>query len=184
MSGSRISPRVIVTEHVRALAGQDGRLSVIDLARQFVLPVLLGGTAVLWGDASINLNTAAALVTVGGIFAAFTFQLALSVHAQALVFASERPEPSERTSSRSEALRMLSANASYASLAALLGSIAALGAGIVERGVPEDVAVGASIALFAHLSIVLLLVLRRVFLDTQNTLTQISTGQHRPDSYV
>ena len=184
MSGSHISPRMIVTEHVRALAGSDDRLSPLDLVRQYLLPVAIGGAAVTWGDATINVNTAAALLTVGGIFAAFTFQLALGIHTQALAYASERPEPGERTSKRSEALRMLAANAGYASLVSMLASIAALGAGIVERGVPESIAVGATITVFVHLSIVLLLVLRRVFLDTQNTLTQISTGQHGPDSYV
>ena len=79
---------------------------------------------------------------------------------------------------------MLAANASYASLVAMVASLSALGVGITAKGWPEHVLGGIAVALFVHLAFVLLLVLRRVYVDASATLDDVAAGTYAPESLV
>lgn len=177
-SKSKLDPRPILTGHLATLSDESGRLGRRDVAEQYVLPVL-GGIVATVLEVKISGTTAAAILTLAGIFAAFFFQLSVQLLDRAADWAESDPMPGPETTRYALLLEELSANTTYAALAATLTAAAALAVGISTSGWLERVSAALTVALLAHLAATLLLVAARVFLLTRARLNAARTGKDR-----
>lgn len=177
-SRSRLDPRPVVAGHLRALSGEAGGVTRRDLLEQVGVPVGVGVVAAYMG-LEISGTTAAAILTLSGIFAAFFFQLSVQLLDRAANWAEGDPAPGRDTSEYARLLEDLSASTTYAALVATLCSAAALAVGITQQGWQERVLAALVVGLLAHLATTLLLVAVRVYLLTRARLNRARTGRDR-----
>jgi hypothetical protein len=174
---SKISPWPYVQSHLATLKHDDGYRRR-DLAEHFVLPGLVGAGALL-ARLSTSGGTAAAVVGLAGIFAAFLFQLAIGVLERAAEWSESDTTPSSKATDYGILLAELSANASYASLVSGAVAIVAVAAAIAQKGWVEHLWTALLIAGGCHMAVTLLMVLQRVFLLTRARISSVQTGSHR-----
>jgi hypothetical protein len=145
-----------------------------------VPPGVVVGVCV-WRDVKLPPSASAALLTVTGLLSAFLFGVITQISARAMDYADSQPRPSTETSAHARNLLELAANAGYASLvcvsAAVVFVVATIGSNWVLR-----VSSAVGLALGVHMIMVLLMVMRREFLLTQERLNRARTGADHRDS--
>lgn len=171
----KASPHEIVVAHYRTYVDPNtGKVRVKDHALFAGIPIIVFGVG-LWRDVQLSKPASAALLTVSGLMSAFLFGAMLQVSARAMEWADAEPPKGPETSSHAVFLREIAANAAYAALV----SIATTGLFIlatVTTGTLLTVSSAAGLALDAHLVLVLLMVMNRVYALTVNRLTRARTG--------
>lgn len=175
---SRLDPRPILVGHLTTLRSDTGGLHVRDVVEQFVVPAGFGVGAAVIG-VGISGTTAASILTLAGILAAFFFQLSVQLLGRAANWAENDPPPGPHTTRYALLLEELSANTTYAALVAAATSAAALAVGVSNAGWPERTFAAIAIGFLAHLATTLLLVATRVFYLTRARLNAARTGRDR-----
>lgn len=174
------NPWPIIRAHWRTYVdARDGKPRWRDWAWFGALPMATFGVCI-WRDFSLTGAAAAGLLTVSGLLSAFLFGVITQVSGRAMDFADSRPAPSRETSAHAINLLELAANAGYASLicigAAVSFVVAGIGSGWVLR-----VSSALGLALGVHMILVILMVMRREFLLTQDRLERARTGADRKE---
>jgi hypothetical protein len=172
---AKVDPRKIIRAHRRTYVdAQTGKVRWQDYLTLEVAPVV-AGAACLAFDVRLGASASTGLLTVAALLSAFLFTLMLQMSERAMDWADSRPAPGPDTSARAVYLEELAANAGYASLvciaAAVTFVIASVGSGWVLR-----IASALGLALSAHLALVLMMVMKRVFTLTQDRLNRARTG--------
>jgi hypothetical protein len=154
------------------------------------VPAALGGLA-LWREVKFSPTTAGALLAATGLLGALLFGVMLQIVDRAVNWADTLPGPSGATTDHARYLRELAANAGYSSLICIAAAASSF-AVIVTTGWTLRVFSAVTTALVAHLVLVLLMVMKRVFLLVMERLdaatTQTNDGgkvlPHRPRKRV
>jgi hypothetical protein len=175
----KADPRQIVRAHRSTyIDARTGRPRWQDRLAFDGIPLAVLGLC-LGFDVKLKPTASAGLLTVAGILGALLFGVVVQISGTAMGLADSQPEPGPATSSYAIFLEELAANASYASLVCILAAAvyvaASLGSGWVLRA---SSALG--LALAAHLVLVLMMVMKRVFALTQERLRRARTGADRP----
>jgi hypothetical protein len=131
-------------------------------------------------DVRLNSGASTALLTVTGLFSLFLFTVVVQLSARAMDLADGRPEPGPATSEHVIYLGELTANAAYASLVCIFGAVVFVVADIGTNWVLR-VSSAVGLAIGAHLVLVLMMVMKRVFNLTQALLNRARTGADLPD---
>jgi hypothetical protein len=177
----KANPWVIVRAHWRTYVDvRNERPRWQDWLAFAIPPGLVVGVC-LWRDVKLTSSASAALLTVSGLLSVFLFGVITQVSARAMDYADSQPQPSTETSAHADNLLELAANAGYASLvcisAAVVFVVATIGSNWVLR-----VSSAVGLALGVHMIMVLLMVMRREFLLTQERLDRARTGVTHRDS--
>jgi hypothetical protein len=173
----KANPLSLVRAHwATYVDARTGRVRWQDHAIFEGIPVLV---IVGCGAASVHLSTitATGLLTASGLLSALLFGVMLQISARAMDWADTSPEPSKETSEHANYLRELAANAAYASLVCIVAAIIFVVAATASKQVLE-VASAIGLALGAHLVLVLMMVMKRVFALTDERLIRARTGAH------
>ncbi|HYT14416.1 MAG TPA: hypothetical protein VEL12_16635 [Candidatus Nitrosopolaris sp.] len=142
-----------------------------------IVPALVGLiSAALY--VQLNPVAAAALLMVTGLIGALLFGAMLQASQRALDWADSAPAPSAETSSHAMFMGQLAANAGYASLVCIAAAISYFFA-TVATGSALALASAVSLGISAHLVLVLLMVMRRVYALTEERLNRARTGADR-----
>lgn len=181
LSNMKADPRGIIRAHRRTYVdARTGTRRWQDYVLLEILPVGIGAGCLIFG---VKLATAASvgLLTVSGLLSAFLFGVMLQISERALDWSDSSPEPGPDTSAHAIYLGELAANSGYASII----SIAAAGVFVVSSftsGWWLRISSALGLALAAHLGLILLMVMKRVFALTQQGLNRARTGADRKDS--
>jgi hypothetical protein len=169
------SPRQIIKAHYGTYVdASTGRIRWQDhFAFEGVPVVVLVGSYLLKVDLSNTAGTA--LLTVAGLLAAFLFGVMLQISQRAMEWASEGPPRGAETSRHAVFLREIAANAGYAALVSIATSMVFVVV-VVTTKWPHRAASALGLALGAHMVMVLLMVMNRVFAITENRLVRARTG--------
>ncbi len=142
------------------------------------LPIVVFAVCVIF-NVSLNSAASAGLLTVTGLLSVFLFTLVVQLAARAMDLADGRPETGSATSEHAIYLEELTANAAYASLVCIFAAVIFVVASIGSHWVLR-ISSGLGLALGAHLILVLMMVIKRVFALTQERLRRARTGVDRP----
>jgi hypothetical protein len=131
---------------------------------------------------NVRLNSGAStgLLTVTGLLSLFLFTVVVQLSARAMDLADDRPEPGSATSEHVIYLEELTANAAYASLVCIFAAVVFVVADIGTNWVLR-ISSAIGLAIGAHMVLVLMMVMKRVFSLTQERLNRVRTGADRPD---
>ena len=170
-----VTIKSICKDHYRSLRPKNGnRISVVDKL-EMVSVSLVPAVAVSFSDVQLSSLDASMLivalcVVIGVLGRCNTTILSLSSELAATT------EPSSRTTRRAELLSMLSSNAMYGVVAAIVTALPVLVAGHVSGRWLETVALFMAVSSGAHLVLVLLLVITRVHCLTLERLLVARVG--------
>jgi hypothetical protein len=172
---SKVNPRKIISAHRHTYVdAQTGKRRWQDNATLEGVPAVIG-VVCLTCDVRLSSGASTGLLTVSALLSVFLFTAMLQMSERAMEWADSRPPVGPETSAHAAYLEELAANSSYASLvcatAAVTFVVASGGSGWVLR-----VASAVGLALAAHLALVLVMVMKRVFLLTQDRLNRARTG--------
>jgi hypothetical protein len=171
----KANPWNLVRAHWRTYVDvRTGRIRWQDHALFEGLPIAVLAVC-LWRDVHLGVATATALLTVSGLLSALLFGVMLQISGRAMDWADSKPEPSASTSSHAIYLGELAANSGYASLICIVAAIDYVIAATSSRQILEASS-GIGLALGAHLVLVLLMVMKRVFALTAERLNRARTG--------
>ena len=191
---AKIDVRVIIRAHRASYVdARDDRPRIRDYLLMEGVPIVVLVLCLVFG-AALRSGAAAALLTVTALLSALFFGLMIQTADRAMNWADDPPAPGPGTSAHAIALRDLSAHAGYAALVCIAAAIAYVIATVTAASYPiANAATNAAgnaggpgwwlrassslgIALGVHLVFVLLMVMKRVFMLTQNRLDQARTG--------
>ena len=136
------------------------------------LAVLAGCLAL---DVRLGSAASAGLLTVSGLLSVFLFGVVVQMATRAMELADSQPTPGPDTSAHAIYLEELAANASYASLVCITAAVVFVVASIGTHWVLR-VSSAIGLAIGAHLVLVLMMVMKRVFSLTQERLNRARTG--------
>jgi hypothetical protein len=176
----KADPRIIIREHRRTYASaRTAQPRRRDRLMFEGLPVVVFGLC-MYFDVQLSSGASAGLLTVSGVLSVFLFGVMVQLWARAMDLADAQPEPSPATSQQANSLEELAANAAYAVLvciaAAVVFVVASIGTSWVLR-----VSSALGLAVGVHLILVLLMVIKRVFAQTQERLVRARTGADREE---
>jgi hypothetical protein len=176
---SKADPRNIIRAHRRTYVdSRTGRPRWQDRLTFDGLPVVIFGLCVGF-NVRLGPGASAGLLTLTGLLALFLFGVVVQLAARAMDLADDRPLPGPATSQHVIFLEELAANAAYASLVCILAAIVFVIASIGSDWVLR-ISSGLGLGISAHLVLVLMMVMKRVFALTQNRLRRAQTGADRP----
>jgi hypothetical protein len=125
-------------------------------------------------------SASGALIAVAAFLSVFLYTVMVSLWSRAGDLADSAPMPSTELTKQTKDLEQLAANSAYAALICVLAAgvfvVAAIGHGWL---LIASTAIGLGLAV--HLLLVLLMVMKRIFVQTQASLLRASTGAGRPD---
>jgi hypothetical protein len=150
------------------------RVKPSDILVLEIFPVV-GGALLLLADVTLNTAAAAGMLTAAGIFSALLFGLMLQISERAMEWADKNPTPGPETSRHATFLTELAANAGYTSLTAIV-LVGVLVAVAVSSGWTLRVFSAVALGLSIHLVLLIFLVMRRVFVLTEDRLRRARTG--------
>jgi hypothetical protein len=175
---AKADPRPIVVGHYRSLSDQNtGKQRWQDHVWLEGLPAFVAG--VVYVEA-VKLPVAAStgLLTVTGILGAFLFGAMLNVAERAASWAEKAPGPSQSTSALATYLSELAGNAGYAALVSIVTAtglvVAAVTCGTILR-VSSAICLG----LAGHLLLTLFMIMKRIYVLTEQRLVDAQTGMGR-----
>jgi hypothetical protein len=134
---------------------------------------VFGGCLAL--DVRLGSAASAGLLTVAGLLSVFLFGVVVQMADRAIDLADSRPVPGPDTSAHAIYLEELAANASYASLVCITAAVVFVVASIGSHWVLR-ISSAIGLAIGAHLVLVLMMVMKRVFSLTQERLSRARTG--------
>jgi hypothetical protein len=171
----KVDPTPIVQAHWATLRNaRTGKPDRSDYFFFVALPSLLFGAFVVI-DVTLGGPVTAALLTVFGLLGAFLFGVMLQIYSRASSLADLGPSPSVAVSRQAENLGELAANAGYAALVCIVTSVCYVVA-IAASAWVTRVASALGLALGVHLTSVLLMVMRRLYFRTTDSLNETRTG--------
>ena len=179
-SNVKAHPGLIVRAHWSTLVdARTGNRRWQDVVLFLAPPIVVTSTCLLVG---VKLPTAAtaAFLTVSGLLGAFLFGVMLQIYERAYVVEDARPERGERTTAYVKNLEELAANSAYAALTCVVAATV-FAVATATSGWALRVSSALGLGLETHLGLVLLMVMRRLFLRTQDSLNRALTGSHRVD---
>lgn len=174
----RVDPSPIIRAHWASLAdARTGRPAWSDHFFFIGVPVFVTSFCLVW-DVQIGNVASAALLTVSGLLGAFLFAVMLQIYGRAAGLADANREQGAMLSREASNLAELAANAGYAALICIVSAgmyvVAGVSSGWVARA-SSAIALGAS----THLAFMLLMVMRRVYFRTTDSLNEARTGTGR-----
>lgn len=131
-------------------------------------------------DVRLGSAASAGLLTVSGLLSVYLFGVVVQMAGRAMDFADSRPVPGPDTSAHAIYVEELAANASYASLVCITAAVAFVVASIGTHWVLR-VSSAIGLAIGAHLVLVLMMVMKRVFSLTQQQLNRARSGADLAD---
>jgi hypothetical protein len=183
-AANKASPGSIIRAHRQTyISAPTGRRRLRDNVQFEIVPLLAVGVSAYF---RLQLPTAAsgALIAVAAFLSAFLFTTMVSLWSRAADLPDGGQEATAEFTRRIQDLEDLAANSAYAALvciaAAVVFVVASFGHGWVRI-----VSTAAGLALGLHLFLILLMVMKRVFTQTQASLLRAKTGggtQDRPSS--
>lgn len=108
------------------------------------------------------------------------FTVVVSLWSRAGDLADQAPKPSADITRQTRDLEELAANSAYASVVCILAAGVFVVAAVSHRWV-LIISTAVGLGLGVHLFLVLFMVIKRVFVQTQASLLRVSTGADRPD---
>jgi hypothetical protein len=179
-SGSlKASPWRLIKAHWGTYVdARTGRIRWQDHALFEGIPLIVLGVCI-WRGVHLGTATATGLLTATSLLSALLFGVMLQISGRAMDWADTKPSPSRDTSEHAQYLEELAANAGYASLVCIVDAMVFVVAATASKQLLEA-ASGIGLALGAHLVLVLLMVMKRVFALTQERLVRARTGSDRP----
>lgn len=178
--GSKASQLGIIRTHRASyVSGRSGRKRVRDHLLFEVLP--LAAAAVLaYFRVKLPAPASGALIAVAAFLSVFLYTVMVSLWSRAGDLADSAPVPSQELTKQTKDLEELAANSAYAALVCVLAAGVFVVAAIGHRWV-LIVSTAIGLGLAVHLLLVLLMVMKRVFVQTQASLLRASTGAGRSD---
>jgi hypothetical protein len=174
----KFSPLDIIRAHRKTYSdARDGTVLQSDVAVFELAPLLLIDACLLL-KTQLSGAASGALLVVSGLLGALLFGAMLQASQRALDWADTHPVPSGQTSSHALFVGQLAANSGYASLVCIAAAICYFFA-TIANGPWLIVASAFSIGITAHLILVLLMVMRRVYALTEERLITARTGADR-----
>jgi hypothetical protein len=171
----KADPRALIRAHYATLVdAQTGTVRIPDHLLFEGVPIIVIAVTLLIG-VELPAAVSAGLVTVMGLMSAFFFGVMIQVLERALDWAKDEPEPGAATSRQARLLEEISANAGYASLVCILAAAIFVGAGVAHK-TPLEIFSAVGLGLAAHVVLMLLMVIVRLFKLTQERLTDARTG--------
>lgn len=170
----KADPREIIRAHRRTYANAlTGKQSALDRVAFEGAPLALMGLCVGLG---VRLSSAASagLLTVTGILASLLFGVLVELSTHAMNLADSRPEPGAATSQHAVYVEELAANTAYASLVCIAAAITFVVTSISSAWTLR-IFTALGLALSAHLALVLMMVMKRVFTLTVQQLNRART---------
>lgn len=175
----KADPRPIINAHLATLVNAaTGKVRRADQLVAFVLPLAVG---VIVGSFDVRVTgvLAIGLLTVAGVAGAFLFQLAVQLLGSITAWADSDPQPGSQTSRQAQLFRELQANASYASLIAIVAAVVLAVAAVGGQDMVQRLVSAVAATLLVHFAVTMLMVLRRVFLLSIARLDEARTGGGR-----
>jgi hypothetical protein len=180
---AKVDVRVIIRAHRASYVDvRTDRPRVRDFLVMEGLP-LVGLAMCLIFRVQLSRPAAVGLLAVSALLSALFFGLMLQTADRAMSWADAAPPPGPSTSSHATLVQELAAHAGYAALVCIAAAVAYVVATVSVEGPPKAgvdwplrVSSAAGLALGGHLVLVLLMVMKRVFLLTQERLDRARTG--------
>lgn len=178
VGNGKFSLRPIISGQLDTLEdARTGRRRPSDFAVLYGLPTV---SFVVFVAVDVDISrTAGHLIAGASLAAAFLFGVVIQQYSRATDWADSRPEPSERTSRYATRLEELSANAAYAAIMTTLATGVLVAYTIATGHAAQRWLGSLALALLVHVLLTLAMVLRRVFLLTQERLRAARTGAER-----
>ncbi len=171
----KADPRDIIQAHRRTyVSSWSSRPRKRDFLAFEGVPVVVFALCVIF-NVQLPVVASAGLLTVCGVLSVFLFTVVVQLWARAMDFADARPEPGPATSEQAASLEGLTANASYAALVCILAAVIFVVASVSSHWTLR-ISSGLGLAVGSHLVLVLMMVMKRVFLQTQIRLRRARTG--------
>jgi hypothetical protein len=179
----KADPREIIRAHRRTyIDARTGERSWRDRAVFEAVPAAVAVVCLIF-NVRLNGGAITGLLTVAGLLGVLLFGVLVQLSTHAMDLADERPEPGPETSAHVIYVSELTANTAYASLicifTAIVFVVASIGSGWALR-----ISSAVGLALSVQVVLVLMMVMKRVFLLTQERLTWARTGADRPSGTV
>jgi hypothetical protein len=172
----KANPWVIVRLHwATYVDARDGKPRLQDWMA-FAFPPVVTCAVSFWRDIELSGAASAALLTISGLLSAFLFGVVTQISGRAMDWADTQPPPGRATSAHATRLLEMAANAGYASLICIAAAIAFAVASTVSSHPALRISSAVGLALAVHLVLIMLMVLRRQFLLTQERLGRARTG--------
>lgn len=176
----KASLRAIVQAHRKTyVSGRTGRRRWQDHFTFEIVPVGVV-LACVWARLKLPAAASAALVAVAAFLSVFLFTVVVSLWSRAGDLADKAPKPSAELTRQTRDLEELAANSAYASVVCILAAGVFVVAAVSQRWVLV-VSTAVGLGLGVHLFLVLFMVMKRVFIQTQASLLRAHTGADRPD---
>jgi hypothetical protein len=170
----KADPRSIIRAHRRTYVNAEGAPRWQDRLTFEGLPFVVLATCVIC-DVRLSTGASVGLLTVSGVMSVFLFTVVIQLWARAMDFAVERPEPGPVTSAEATSLEELTANAGYASFVCVLATVIFVITSI-SSGWALRISSAVGLGVGTHLVLVLMMVMKRIFLQTQERLGRARTG--------
>lgn len=180
MSSKADVRRIINAHRATYVDAATGHRSLRDRIEFEVVP-LAAAVAFGWFDVTLRPAASVGLLTISGLLAAFLFGVMLEISDRAMSWADSHPARGRDTSEHANFLQQVAANAGYASLVSIAAAIAYVVAA-TSHGHPWVLRISSAVglAIGIHLSLTLLMVMKRVFALTQQRLNRARTGDAAP----
>jgi hypothetical protein len=176
----KASLRTIVRAHRKTyVSGRTGRPRRRDYLTFEIVP-LVAAAACGWIRLKLPAAASGGLIAVAAFLSVFLFTVVVSLWSRAGDLADTAPKPSAEVTRQTKDLEDLAANSAYASVVCILASAVFVVAAVSSRWV-LIVSSAVGLGLGVHLFLVLSMVMKRVFVQTQANLLRVSTGADRPD---
>jgi hypothetical protein len=171
----KVDPLSIVRAHRKTYVNAStGRPSQMDRIVLEVAPVAFAAISLIL-DIKLKPGASIAMLTAAGILSALLFSLMLQVSERAISWADDAPKPGSETSRHAQYLLELAANSGYTSLIAVLLVCILVGAS-TTHGWALRILSALALATSAHLILLMLMIMKRVFVLTAERLRYARTG--------
>jgi hypothetical protein len=171
------SPRSLIAAHYASYVNANtGRIRLQDHLQFEGIPVVVAVGCYLL-DVKLSKQAGSGLLTVAGLLSAFLFGVMLQISQRAMDWADQGPTPSRETTEHATFLKEIAANAGYAALVSMVAAGVFVIATVTTK-TPLRISSAVGLALGAHMVLVLLMVMKRVFALTEDRLTRATTGSN------
>jgi hypothetical protein len=173
---SKISPwPLIKAQHKTYVNATNNRPRAVDYLLFDGTPCVVLAVCLSTG-VKLSTGASSALLTASLLLSALLFGVMLQVSQRAIDWADDPAPASRETTEHTLFLREIGTNAAYASLVCVVASIAFV-VSTMTSGLALEISSAVGLALGAHLFLVLLMVMKRLFMLTNERLNQVVSGE-------
>lgn len=144
-----------------------------------ILPLLVTVIAV-WLKLKLPAAASGGLIALAAFLSVFLFTVVVSLWSRAADLADKAPRPSSEVTRLARDLEELAANSAYASVVCIVAAGVFVITAVTDR-CALILSTATGIGLGLHFFLVLFMVMKRVFVQTQASLRRVSAGADRPD---